>query len=486
MSGARIVIVAAICAAGAHARTAHASPVDDPTIGRAVFTGATVPSATSIVLDPAAIAAPGPLGAPPPDAIYVGLTSTLDQIGVSRRLLDVDTGALSQGASVHDVVASPGADVGAIFHANPSLALGLQLRMPPGQQFIQDEPALRYYTLGGYQRDVQASLGLGVRVASMVWVGASVTIDATLLRLRFARDTALEAAHGPTGVGSACGGSPCGVENPAASETYDVTVRQHAPFSDGYIVNLGGIVRLAPNTFLAISYHTPPGGATSVENELDGDVTVIRPPRDGGGTLHGAATVYISQPASVDAELRTRLRDDLDLHVGGRWQNLSREAGWDVRMYGDLLSGFGVPEWTEKPRGFHDTFALWGGVEQVYLGERLRLGARLGIESSAIDDAQTSAVTIAPASATLDLGAQLHIAPQVVVQLSYGLQVFERVSETASQFDPRDRIACVDGGYDYSTAACGETRAGYAIPTADADYSRIEHAIRLGVRYDIP
>jgi long-subunit fatty acid transport protein len=315
-----------------------------------------------------------------------------------------------------------------------------------------------------------------------------VTIDMTILRLRFARDTALEAAHGAGGVASDCGAQPCGVENPQAAETYDLTVRQKLgdAFGDGYIVNLGGIVRLGRDTFLGVAYHTPPGGATSVQNQLDGTVAVIEPKRDGGATLHGAATVYISQPASVDAELRTRVREDLELHVGGRWLNLSREAGWDVRMYGDLLSKAGVPEWTERPRGFHDTFALWGGVEQVYEGERLRLGARVGFETSAIDDIQTTAVTIAPASATLDVGGQLQISPQLVLQLSYGLQLFPGVDVTHSQFDPRDRIACVDGGYDYSTTACANTRAGYATPTGDGDYSRVEHAIRLGLRYDLP
>jgi hypothetical protein len=487
MAAARISLVA-IVAIAALARVGAGSPVDDPTTGRAVFTGASVPSPTSIQLDPAAIAAPGPLGesTAPPDTLYVGATSTFDQIRISRRTLDLDTGALSPDGEVSGVTASPGADIGNIYRPNNTIALGLQLRMPPGQQFLQDHESLRYYTLGGYDRDIEASVALGVHVANPVWVGASVTIDEKLLRLRYARDTALAAGDGPGGVTSTCGSAPCGVENPTAAETYDVKVHEHDPFGDGYIVNLGVMLRLAPQSWVAVAYHTPPGGATTVQNELDGTVEVTRAPRDGGGTLTGAASVYISQPASVDAELRTRLPYDLDLHVGGRWLNLSRESGYDVQLYADTFPAAGIPQWTERPRGFHDTFAIWSGVEQVDTGERWRFGARIGFESSAIEPDQTTPTTIAPASATLDLGAQLRVSRHVVAQLSYGLQFFPSVDVTASQFDPRDAINCVASDYNYATPACAATRGGYAIPTADGDYSRIEHAVRLGLRYDVP
>jgi hypothetical protein len=488
MAVARISLVASAAAIAALGRAAAGSPVDDPTNGRAVFTGASVPSPTSIQLDPAAIAAPGPLGESnaPPDTLYVGATSTFDQIHIDRRSLDLDTGAESADGEVRDVLVSPGADIGYIYHPNGTLALGAQLRMPPGQQFLQDHQSVRYYTLGGYDRDIEASLALGVHVASPVWVGASVTIDEKLLRLRYARDTALAAGSGAGGITSSCGDGPCGVENPAASETYDIKVREHDPFGDGYIVNLGVMLRLAPNSWLAVAYHTPPGGATTVQNELDGSVTITRAPRDGGGTLTGDAAVYISQPASVDAEFRTRLPYDLDLHVGGRWLNLSRESGYDVQLYWDTFPAAGIPQWTERPRGFHDTFAIWSGVEQVDTGERWRLGARLGFESSAIDADQTTPLTIAPASATLDLGAQLRLSQHVVVQLGYGLQFFPSVDVTSSEFDPRDAVTCVGSDYNYALPACAATRGGYAIPTADGDYSRIEHAVRLGLRYDVP
>ena len=471
----RLAAIAACCAG-----TANASPDTDPTAGRAVFTGATMPAASSIVLDPAALV----LGHAEL-AMYIGLTGTLDQLSIDRKMIDLASGALGAGPRVHAVTTSPGADIALLWRPNDKLAFGVQVRTPPEQKFLQGEDALRYYTLGGYQRELQGSLAISVKATNELLFGASITVDWTFMRLRFARDTALEAGHGPGGVDSDCGGAPCGVENPQASERFDVYARQHNPLGDGYVVNLGAMYELSRDVWLAAAYHTPPGGASSVNNTLDGDSTVIQAPRDGGAILHGAGTIYVSEPVTVDAELRARLPGQLDLHVGGRWEDLSRNLGYDVRAYGSTFARAGVPEWIERPRDFQDVLALWSGIEQVDRGETWRFGARVGLATAAVPNNGTSPTTIAPTSGTLDLGVQLRTGSWVF-QLAYGLQYFPPVHVTQSAYDPRDRIACVDGGFDYSTPACEAVRLGYAIPTAAADYARIEHAVRLGFRHDFP
>jgi hypothetical protein len=243
--------------------------------------------------------------------------------------------------------------------------------------------------------------------------------------------------------------------------------------------------------WIAVAYHTPPGLA--VQTELTGHVDVVRAPRDidpeasPATTLRGPALVDIQFPASVDAEFRTRLPYQLDLHVAGRWEDLSRMRGYDVRTYGTKLPINGIPEWTERPRGMHDSFAVWAGLEQADSGgqPRVLLGGRIGFETSAVAAERTSPLTIAPASATLDLGAQRRFSQGWMIQLSYGLQYFPTVNAEASAFDPRDRIACIDSGFDYSTSACRATREGYAIPTAAGDYERFSHAVRIGLRYEI-
>jgi hypothetical protein len=219
---------------------------------------------------------------------------------------------------------------------------------------------------------------------------------------------------------------------------------------------------------------------------LTGFMSVREAPRDGGDAITARSTVYISQPSTVDAEFRTRLPADLDLHVGLRWEDLSRLQAYDVRGYGPGYTAANLPEWTERPRGFHDPFAMWAGVEQVetHTLERLRLGARLGFETSAVDDDHTSPLTIAPASFTVDVGGQLQLTPGLYMQLSYGLQYFPAVHVTDSVFDPRAQIDCQASGYDYSTQACNAARNGYAIATAAGDYDRMQHALRLALRYE--
>jgi ABC-type lipopolysaccharide export system ATPase subunit len=81
-------------------------------------------------------------------------------------------------------------------------------------------------------------------------------------------------------------------------------------------------------------------------------------------------------------------------------------------------------------------------------------------------------------------GMQLRLSPEVALQLGYGIQWFPTVDVDRSAYSPDSRIACVDGGYDYTTEACSAVRAGYALPTAAGEYGRLQHAGRLALRYD--
>ncbi len=476
----------AICAAIVCAATlARAEPRTDPTAGRAVFTGAATPSLTSIDVNPAAL----DLGTV--NELYFAGTLLADRYAIQRKLIDLDTGALSPGPSLHDTELAPGGMVAGILHFKDSVAVAASLRSVPIEQFIENQPAVVYHTMGGSERIWSATIGGAFKLTDEWFVGISLASEQRLLHLKYARDTALESGN----TASDCGGTPCGIENPAAREIYDVTVKSSFLSQDAVTVNLGTVLALsalgAPrNWYLAVAYHTTPG-VDAVQNTLTGDMTVIRAPRDGGGVVKGNATVYVEEPVSVDAELRGRLVEQLDLHVGFRWEDLSRFAAYDVRGYGSTFPANNIPEWTERPRGFHDPFAVWAGVEQIEAGEAgllggWRFGGRLGIETSSLDDTNTSPITIDPTSYTLDLGAMLRLTPTIVLQLTYGLQYYPAVHVTNSAFDPRDRLACIASGYDYATQVCESTRQGYAIPTAAGDYDRVEHAARFALRVLFP
>ncbi|MEP6865309.1 MAG: hypothetical protein ABJE66_32120 [Deltaproteobacteria bacterium] len=482
MSRAALVIACCLCAIAPEA--AHASPRSDPTSGRSVFTGATVATATSIDLDPAAIG-PGTT-----DYAYAAATAVLDQYGVRLDALNIATGAITPGDTIHDDEASPGGMLAYVWHIpGDRFTIAPELRSVAAETFIANRDALAYHTLGGGQRTYRLGLGVSVRIIDQVYFGLSLNSDATHLHLHYARDSALENGHGPNGIDSDCGGTPCGVQNPLAQEHYDVNVATSLLSTRNLVLNLGLMIELASDVWLGISYHAPPG--LEIQTELTGTMDVLQAPRDGGGLLHGASSVFISQPASADAELRARLPAKLDLHIGARWEDLSRLQAYDVRGFGSTFFAAHIPEWQLRVRGFHDPLSLWAGVEQVELDQNedwLRFGARIGIETSSLRDQETSPLTISPFSYTADVGAQMrlkHLLPKAVFQLAYGLQYFPNVTVANSSFDPRTRIDCIDSNYDYSTAACTSVRSGYGIPTADGQYSRVEHAIRFSLTYEI-
>lgn len=464
---------------------ADASPITDPTQGRAVFTGATSANPTSLDVNPAA------LGLRDVDELYFAATSVLNHIAIDRYTLDLDTGALGNGPDVSANLISPGGAAAYIWHPG-RITLGIAAHSSPAERFIEDEDALRYHTLGGSYRTYALTVGTSFRVSSKFYLGVSLGIHTSFLHLRYARDTALAAGRDPArGVTSDCNGAPCGVENPAAEERYDVEARTDYVALENVVATIGIAVQLAQDTWLGIGYHAPPGLA--IQNELTGTMTVERAPRDGGETVRGRSTVYLSQPASIDLELRTRILPALDLTVGSRLEDLSRLQAYDVRGYGSTFPRAGIPEWQLRPRGFRDVLepfpfsvAAWAGVEQVEPSESpVILGGRIGFETSSIPEDRTSPLTIAPTSFTLDAGLQYRFTPTLALQVSYGAQFFPRVDVTDSAFDPRAQLTCEDSGYDYSTDACAAVRNGYAIPTAAGQYSRIEQSLRLALRVSL-
>jgi hypothetical protein len=57
---------------------------------------------------------------------------------------------------------------------------------------------------------------------------------------------------------------------------------------------------------------------------------------------------------------------------------------------------------------------------------------------------------------------------------------------TTSDFDPRFQLECIESGYDYESRGCAASREGYAISSAAGRYGRLQHAMRLGLRYQLP
>ncbi|HEY4182530.1 MAG TPA: outer membrane protein transport protein [Kofleriaceae bacterium] len=474
--GARRILTLVVCTQ--IASVAYASPRSDPTTGRAVFTGATEQSATSVTMSPAAMGLVKQL------QFYFGAVATLTQTSIDLKENDIDTGASKDAGSANATMFAPGADVALVWPTSDRLRVGVELHIPPPEKQIEDESALRYHTLGGGQTTFGATVGVSFKVTGSLYLGFGVSHETSFLRLKYDRDTALANGRGDGGVDSDCGGSPCGVGNPLAAEHYNIHARTAFVSGSNIKVTVGFMVKIASDVFLALAYHTPPG--LGIQSELNGTASIALPPRDGGGQIDTGSTVVVSYPASVDGEFRARLVHQLELHIGGRWEDLSRFSAYDVRVYGSNVIPNGIPEWQLRARGLHDSFAFWGGLEQIDTGDLIRFGARLGVETSSLTANRTSPMNVYPLALTADVGVQFRFTPgsERRFQISYGLSYFPEVSVGNSAYDARDRLACLDNGTDYSSAACQATRAGYAIGSAAGTYDKLEHALRIGFVYD--
>jgi hypothetical protein len=458
------------------AREAAASPADDPTAGRAVFTGAASPHATSILLNPAALALEPATGV----HFYAGGTLLLGQLAVDRRVIDA-AGNVTDGESVRSTELGPGATFGLwTVTSSRNLAVGALLVSPePALPFAAGENALRYHSLGGVHRTTELlTLAAAYRPIRRFYVGGAVSLTRNRVRLAFARDTALEAGRDPArGIDSDCGGAPCGVENAAAAEEYLIDA---SPVSlvaaDNLTFRISTLVEVYPDWWIGATWRLPSTGVS-----LEGTAQVTAAPRDGGGVRTGDAVVNMDLPTTVDAELRGRVHPKYDLHVGLHWADLSKFRDYDVRLLGFAPD---VPDWIERPRGYQDFLRGWAGIEEVDSGQKFLWGVRVGAATPAVPIERVSPTTAERWAVTADAGAQLRFR-SLVVQLSYGLEFRPTVDVANSDYNPADRLACIDSGFDYSTEACQHVRDGYAIPTAAGSYRAFQHSVRLGLRYDL-
>ena len=488
-------IALSVAAAAVPLRIARASPMEDPSAGNAVFSGPTSPHPTSIFINPAAL-----LFSRPGFHLHIGGALVLDQVGIDRQVVDPETGELAGGPSVSTTTLSPTGGI-AVWRSvlQERAVFGAMLHTPVIERFIAGEDALRYHILGGTMYQGMLSAAGGFKVADWFIFGLGVSLAYSGLHLEMARDTALEAGSGAErGIASDCGGSPCGIENPLASETITVDVASGGGAEGGFLSKLGGpfedftsnvgatlsvAIRVKGDWWGALSYVSPPGAlpGRSLELKQRGTVQIQEAERDGGEFHRGRASVRFRMPQSVWLGLRGPVLPGWDLVTSARWLNLSRHQQFELRMYGGDLEEIGVPEWYPRYRGFRDVLQLTGGLEGQDVG-RTRFGGRVRLETGATNGNDVAPLQIEGWNAGLTGGVDLQLHQHWVLNAGYDLTWFLPTSVDDSAFDPIARLSCVDSGYDFD--ACRAAREGRAIPTAAGDYSRLRHTFMLSIRYD--
>ncbi len=458
------------------APVAAASPGPDQAAGHPVFTGAVSPHPTSIIGNPAALNLGSEGG-----HVWLGGFAALDQYRIRLRTIDPATGASAEGPPVSATTWSPGGALG-VYTVQPAFTFAGMVALPPADEQITARSALRYHTLGGYRRErTFAALAGALRLWNGMYVGGSASYVDTTIEMAFARDTALEGGGGATGLGLDCGGAPCGLGNPLADEIYRIKTSTWSTKAQAKIAfTMGFVWKVTSRVTLGAVYREPQGFNAAIA--APGVVAVTGAPRAGGVVTGGAAVLAVVPPQTFEIGARIRSWPWGETVLGARWLNLSREREYDLRMYGRALGD--VPEWYPRPEGFHDVFQTWAGIEQHDDGQRAVVGGRLGFDSSATAVDRLSPARVEGAQLTADVGLQLRILPNLLLDAGYGVRYQPEKNVITSAYDPLARLDCVAADYAYDAPGCAAVRGGYGINTATGTYLRVTHAARVGVRWE--
>lgn len=455
---------------------ARAAPGDTPSVDGAVFAGVTGADPANINGNPAALVrlVPGIQG-------FVIATGAYDRVTIDRRTVDATTGALSPAGAISDATVGAGAMLGVTFEFKGTRITAISALRPPDETI--DDPAVAYHTRGTRSRRVDyVAFAGGLRLTRWLYLGLSVAVGDRRDVVTFARDSALDAGTDPArGIGSDCGGAPCGLDDPAARELWHVDVTPDS-LLDQWRYSVGLLARLPAGVWLGLSADRPWQIGRLAEA---GDVTITRAPRDGGGVIRGEAVMYRRAPQTLRFGGRGPIRRGWELVGELRLRLLERTDPIDLRVFGAELAAADIPEITLRPTGMTDAVALETGLEQPDHGQRWRTGFRLGYDAGAVPEERLSARAPWGEQLSASLGVQLRL-DAVKLQLGYRLDVMLPASTGAGAFSPLDRLACAAADYDYDLPACATVRAGYGTSTAAGDYGRQSHTLRVSLGFVIP
>ncbi len=457
----------------------QASPMEDPSLGGAPFTGPTQGHPTAFYVNPAALGLTGNGW-----HLYLGASARLSSVWIQRQNVQLNQ-SLSPGAKVSTQTVSPGGILAWYGSFREGAArFGASLFAPSVERFPSGESAIGYYSAGGELVQGMLTMAGSLRFAGKFYVGLGFSLGYTSLRLNFNRDSVLNGGtDSVTGTNSDCAGSPCGYENPEARETYKVRVGTKAALNElialkNVAASVGLVYELPRKAFLGFGYLALPGSFRSLS--LSGNATIIDSPRDGGQAREALAEIGFKMSQTVYLGYRRPFLEKYDLVSDLRWQDWSRHSQFDIRLFGGQL-GPQTPEWMLRNRGFKDVWRLSAGIEsndrQAY-----RYGARVRYETAAVPTNKITPAQVAGDNLTLAAASELRLADRWVFTLGYEITWFPTMNANTNLFDPRLQVACVDSGFSFDE--CEASRVGRGLSTAAGTYKKLQHGLVVSLRYD--
>ena len=476
----RGVVLAALSLAALGGR-ARAAPLDEPFVGGVGFTGPTSASLASIYWNPAA------LGLVRGTQVMVAGTLRLSSTTVNRASIDPGSGAPGAGfapgaATANDVMhpahwpIGPGAFLGISSDlGGDRFTIGFATYMPYVQQTkfalspTGNEPT-RYQALEIDLRNLALVPALSIRFAGDFRVGIAPGFLFSTGHLAFAQDTTLD--------GGKAAVMRDGAENPNAAARYDISSGNGLGDAKFSVTLAGGLYYRRQNLEVGLAYSSRPLGSSVPGVEVAGEhSTATAPPMNGGGLVKcasGSSCVFgdlsYRLPDVWIGGVTWRLRPGLELTLMARWIWFHVHDRIDVRLTGPTLEAAGVPEHVVLYRGFHDVWDVRGRVS-YWFRERVRLGAQLRVETSAVDPSAVNAAAVDGLKIEPMALVEARLWRHLWLSAGYGLTLMSQVNANSSVFDPMAATTCADAGN--ALDKCVQRDAGQARPTAAGTYTRV-------------
>jgi len=443
---------------------AGAAPLDEPFVGGLSFDGPTSANLGAVYWNPAAL----------------GLVRGFQLMAAaSGRLSTVDARLPTGSAQARDLTGPSPFGPHTYFALSTDFGgdrftIGFATYMPYQQRITyplaptHDEPT-RYHALAIDLRNLVLVPALAIRFGGDFRIGFAPGFLFSTGRLRFAEDLSL------------------GAQDPQNDAIYDVSSGNglgDAKFS----VTLGaGLYYRRRNVEIGVAYQSRPLGSDVSGVEVAGQhTTVTLPPSDpmGGGsalTCPGGQSdrcvfgdISYRLPDVVIAGATWRLGPGLELTAMVRWLWLHVHDRIDVRLSGPTLDAnthADLPQHIVLYRGFKD---VWDTRVRVsyWWRERIRVGAMLRLETSAVDSSAVSPGAVDGFKVQPVGLIEFRVVRWLWIGGGYGITFMRDVDVSASEsvFKPQYAQDCANSNGNLTTEACQARMDGRARPSAAGSY----------------
>lgn len=472
----------AVAALGMAARAGQAAPLDDPFVGGLGFNGPTAANLGSVYWNPAALGLVRGVQLMVAGTTRVA-TTTVRRTGVDVNGIPDSSLAPLPAATAHDVThplqwpPGPGAfiaistDVG-----GDRFTLGFATYEPYVEQnhfsmnVAGNEPT-RYHRIDADLRNLALVPALSIRFGGDFRIGVAPGFLFSTGRLTFAEQTA------------ATGG-----ESPASDARYDLDSGQSIGDARFSVTLGGGIYWRRKTVEFGLAYSSRPIGTDVGGIEVAADKTQVTLPNGGGpvSCASGQANrcvfgdIVYRLPDVWIAGVAWHPRPGLEISAMARWIWFHLQDRINIRLTSPTLQAAGLPEYIVFHRGLKD---VWDTRVRIayWIRERLRLGAAMRIETSAVSPADVNPAAVDGFKIQPMVMAELRVTRGLSLTAGYGFIYMPDVTAHPSNFDPAAAGACQLSGYDLSQQSCQRLQQGVARPTADGTYSRTEQDFSLAM-----